>query len=208
MHAAAEPEQHAASETAAGQTKTAMLYLTFKAIHVIGFVSWFAGLLYIVRLFIYHREAWDRPAAEQKALQQQLLVMQRRLWYGITWPAGILTWAAGVTLATLGGYWLAPWLHIKLTLLVLLSAYHIQCGRLHRQQRAGQRSWSSMALRIWNEVATLLLVAIVFLGVFKHALLTSTALLWLAAVAALLAGGIAIYAWSRRRKKSGPPVAS
>src|SRR5690606_33746116 len=134
-------------------------------IHIIGIVSWFAGLLYIVRLFIYHTEAGERDESERRVLQPQLIIMQRRLWYGITWPAMVLTVGAGLALATLGGFWTSPWLHAKLTLVLGMVMYHLVCGRIHRRQRAGEPSWSSMALRVWNELATVALVVIVLLAV-------------------------------------------
>src|SRR5688572_18965946 len=100
-----------------------MHYLLAKALHLIGIVSWFAGLFYIVRLFIYDVEAGARPAAERDVLRTQFAVMQRRLYYGITWPAMVLTAAAGFYLLANHGRPLAPWLIVKYALLVPLFAY-------------------------------------------------------------------------------------
>src|SRR5437868_728050 len=94
------------------------------ALHLVAVVSWFAGLLYIVRLFIYHVEAEARPEAEKSVLQAQFQIMERRLWYGITWPALIATAATGGTLMVLTHAWDAPWFQLKSGLLVLLFLYH------------------------------------------------------------------------------------
>lgn len=145
-------------------------YYHAKALHVIGFVSWFAGLFYIARLYIYDVEAEARAPAERRVLQDQLRVMQRRLWYAITWPAMILTFAGGAWMLTprlLGAMPWEAWLVIKLGLVAGLFGYHLLCGRIRKQLAAGTCRWSSQGLRVWNEVATLFLVAIVFDAVLK-----------------------------------------
>jgi putative membrane protein len=147
-------------------------YLLFKGLHVIGFVSWFAGLFYMVRLFIYHVEALDRPEPDRTILASQFQVMERRLWFAITVPAMVMTLVFGSTLAVLyvrmsEGLSTQPWLHVKLTLVAVLVGYHLVCGKIRRQLAAGTCRWTSPRLRHWNEVATLLLVAIVMVAVFK-----------------------------------------
>jgi putative membrane protein len=149
-----------------------MHYLLLKALHVVGFVSWFAGLFYVVRLFIYIVEAAERPPAERAVLEAQLGLMARRLWFAITVPAMVLTVACGGALAVLyvrgaESFAAVPWLHAKLALIAALLVYHHQCGRVRRQLAAGTCRWTSARLRLWNEVATLLLVAIVMVAVFK-----------------------------------------
>jgi protoporphyrinogen IX oxidase len=149
----------------------AMGYLFAKALHIVGFVSWFAGLFYIVRLFIYHVEAAARPEPERSLLQAQFTLMERRLWLAITVPAMVITvvfggwlgytYLSAVPLAT------GAWLLVKLGLVALLLAYHLLCGRIRKQLAAGTCKWTSPQLRMWNELATLLLVAIVMLAVFK-----------------------------------------
>jgi putative membrane protein len=145
-------------------------YYHAKALHVIGFVSWFAGLFYIARLYIYDVEADLREPAERRVLQEQLRMMQRRLWYGITWPAMILTFVFGWWMLAprlLGSMPWETWLLIKLGLVTGLFGYHLMCGRIRKQLVAGTCRWSSQGLRVWNEVATLFLVAIVFDAVLK-----------------------------------------
>ncbi|ACY13025.1 CopD family protein [Haliangium ochraceum] len=147
-----------------------MDYAVTKALHIIGFVSWFAALFYIPRLFIYDVEAEQREPAARVAIQEQLRMMQRRLWYAIAWPAMIFTVVFGLWTAV--PYFLSDvpigWLHVKLTLILALVIYHLMCGKIRKQLAAGTSRWTSSGLRVWNEVATLLLVAIVFLAVMKN----------------------------------------
>ncbi|HET6242973.1 MAG TPA: CopD family protein [Bacteroidia bacterium] len=146
-----------------------MLYL--KALHIIFIVTWFAGLFYIVRLFIYHTEAQEKPEPEKSILQKQFKLMEKRLWFGITWPSMILTWIFGLWLAfTMYGFNVfnfPAWLTIKLGFVLGLTIYHLTCGIVFNRLKNDKIKLSSSALRIWNEVATLFLVAIVFLVVLK-----------------------------------------
>lgn len=183
-----------------------MFYLIAKALHVIGFVSWFAGLFYIPRLYIYDVEAEDRDPTARRVLQDQLRVMQRRLWYGITWPAMILTltfglWMVGLRLSD--GIPLGAWLHVKLTLVAGLVVYHLLCGRIRKQLAAGTCRWTSQGLRMWNEVATLFLVAIVFIAVLKSLLSALWAVVGLVLFAAALMVAIRVY---RRVRESRAEV--
>jgi putative membrane protein len=173
-----------------GPQVSAVIYLLLKGLHVVGFVSWFAGLFYIVRLFIYHVEAGDRPEPERTILKHQFEIMERRLWYAITVPAMVMTLVFGSALAVLyvrmfGSFAQVSWLHAKLALVALLVVYHWRCGDIRRQLAAGTCRWTSPRLRQWNEVATVLLVATVMVAVFKSlfsALWGTMALLGLAAV--------------------------
>ncbi len=146
-----------------------MLYL--KALHIIFIVTWFSGLFYIVRLFIYHVEANDLEPTARNLLQSQYKLMSKRLWYMITWPSAILTLIFGSTLLyNIPFYITMPWMHIKVTFVFLLFVYHFICHRIFKQLQSNQFKWSSSQLRIWNEVATLILFAIVFLVVLKNSL--------------------------------------
>ncbi len=146
-----------------------MLYV--KALHIIFVVTWFAGLFYMVRLFIYITEAHQKPENEQKILLPQLNLMAKRLWYIITWPSAILTLVFGPTLLYLTyGFFIPTWLIIKLVLVFILFIYHLISHRVFLKLQAGQLSMTSTQLRLWNELATLLLVAIVFLAVIKSTL--------------------------------------
>ncbi|GAB3505736.1 CopD family protein [Spirosoma knui] len=169
-----------------------MTFFYVKALHIIFVVTWFAGLFYVPRLFIYFTEAAEQPEPTRTVLQTQLALMQRRLWYGITWPSAFLTLILGLN--TWYNYGSTPsWLIYKLTFVAGLYAYHIACHVLFRQQERGELHYTSTQLRIWNEVATLFLFSIVFLVVLKDALGMLWGLLGLAAFAALLMAGIWIY---------------
>ncbi|AWW29814.1 protoporphyrinogen IX oxidase [Echinicola strongylocentroti] len=148
-----------------------MVFEYVKALHIIFIVTWFAGLFYIVRLFIYQTEALEKSPEEQKILKPQLDIMAKRLWLGITWPSAILTLIFGTwTLTYRLGYLELGFMHAKLGFVVLLYIYHFICHGIYKNLQNGIAKWSSTKLRIWNEVATVLLFAIVFLIVLKSLL--------------------------------------
>lgn len=145
------------------------MYFYIKALHIIFVVTWFSGLFYIVRLFVYNAEANDKPEPERSILLKQFGIMQKRLWYGITWPSAILTLIFGLWIWALLGY-LPTWLLIKLFFVAGLFIYHILLHLIFRQQQKGIFRWRSQQLRIWNELATIFLIAIVMLAVVKQLL--------------------------------------
>ncbi|MGN7205467.1 CopD family protein [Pedobacter sp. SAFR-022] len=145
-------------------------YLSVQSVHIIFVVSWMAGLFYSVRLFIYHTEANEKPALERDILQREYEKIERRLWNIITTPAMVLTVLAGVTMLIMRPALLqAPWMHVKLAFVAGLIAYHFICQGIMNQLKAGIFKLSSFKLRLWNEVATIFLVAIVFTVVLKSA---------------------------------------
>ena len=174
-------------------------YLVIKALHIIGFTCWFAGLFYVVRLFIYNVEAREREGAVRDALVEQLNTMQRRLWYGITVPAMVFTLIFGFWLLHLYGD-LSGWIIAKLVLVFALVGYHHVCQKIHKDLVAGTCTWSSRSLRILNEVATVFLVAIVFTASLKHMMTLSLALKILGVFVLLLVVGFTVY--QRVRKKA------
>ncbi len=186
-----------------------MDYFTAKALHLIGMVAWFAGLFYIPRLFIYDVEADERPPAVRDGLRDQLRIMQRRLWYGITWPAMLFTLTFGIWMVVmqlrLSGV-LQPWLHLKLTLVLALVIYHLMCGRIRRKLLAGSFTWTSQHLRMWNELATLLLVAMVFIAVKKSSLDALWSVVGLIIFAASLMVAIRVYRRIRQKRATGTPA--
>lgn len=145
------------------------MYFYVKALHIIFIVTWFSGLFYIVRLFVYTAEANDKTEPERSILLKQFGIMQKRLWYGITWPSAILTLIFGTWMGILYGS-LPAWLLTKLFFVVGLFAYHIFLHTIFRQQQKETFRWSSQQLRMWNEVATIFLVVIVMLAVVKQLL--------------------------------------
>ncbi len=171
------------------------------ALHIIFVVTWFSGLFYIVRLFIYNREAYDKHSEEGKILQKQYRVMIRRLWYGITWPSAILTLIFGTWMFVLYVHGNVPlWLWIKLIFVLGLFAYHWSLQYIFKQQMQGKFHYSSHQLRIWNEVATLFLIAIVFLVVLKNSLNMIKGFVGLLALGGLLMIAIRLYKKVRERK--------
>ncbi len=173
------------------------MYLYIKALHVIFIVTWFAGLFYLPRLLIYNTEANEQEEAAKTALQQQFSIMIRRLWWGITWPSAILTLVFGGTTWYLLGS-LPTWLLVKLFFVAGLYAYHIAMHLLVKQQLQGIFRYSSQQLRIWNEVATIFLVAIVMLAVVKQAISFVWALAGLLLFIILLMSAIRIYKMLRK----------
>lgn len=143
-----------------------MLHANLLAFHLIAIVCWFAGLLYSGRLLIYAREAQTRPVAERKLLHDQYVVMKRRLWFGITTPAMLATVVLGIVLMLRVDAHHLPWFMLKMTLILLLLAYHFCCQALITAQARGRYRFTSGQLRIWNEVGTTLLLFIILL--VKH----------------------------------------
>jgi putative membrane protein len=129
-----------------------------------------AGLFYMVRLFIYHTEAQLKPEPDRAILSAQFEIMESKLWNIITIPSMIFTLAAGITMLYLAPGWLKmPWMHVKLGFVAGLLVYHFICQNKMKEMRKGIFKWTSTQLRIWNEVATVILFAIVFLVVLKNA---------------------------------------
>lgn len=180
------------------------MYSYIKALHIIFIVTWFSGLFYMVRLFIYHTEANERPEPERSILQGQFRVMIRRLWLGITWPSAILTLIFGPWMMIMLGD-VPGWLAIKLCFVAGLYLYHFSLQVIYRQQMRGVFRFSSQQLRIWNEVATIFLVAIVMLAVVKQNMSWVWGLLGLVLFVILLMSAIRIYKLVRSRKKINPP---
>lgn len=146
-----------------------MYYNYVKSVHIVFVVSWMAGLFYIVRLFVYHTEANAKPEPERGILKRQFTIMEKRLWNIITTPAMLLTLLTGGWMMIDYHWYKQPWMMVKLGLVVGLLAYHHVCSRIIGQLEKDTFRWSSTRLRLWNEVATLFLVAIVFTVVLKNA---------------------------------------
>lgn len=142
--------------------------LTVKALHIIFVVSWFAGLFYMVRLFIYHVEAQAKSDVEKEILSHQFIIMEKKLWWIITTPAMVLSVVFGTWMVVINpSYLYAPWFQIKLIFVLLLLIYHFLCQNIMVKFKQNIFGWKSNQLRLWNELATLFLVAIVFLVVLK-----------------------------------------
>jgi putative membrane protein len=172
------------------------MQLYIKALHIIFVVTWFSGLFYVVRLFIYNQEAQEKPEDEKNVLQKQFGIMIRRLWIGITWPSCILSLIFGIWL--LFFYDTIPiWLWIKLGFVTALLLYHISLHFLYMQQSKKIFRYSSLQLRVWNELATIFLVAIIMLAVVRTGLGIILGISGLLALSVLLLSGIKIYKYYR-----------
>lgn len=176
------------------------MYLYLKALHIIFIVTWFAGLFYMPRLFIYNTEAGEQPESARTVLRNQFSIMMRRLWYGITWPSAILT----LILGGVTWYWLGVtpgWLLVKLAFVAGLYMYHFTLHVIFLQEIKGIFRYSSQQLRLWNEVATIFLVAIVMLVVVRQ----NMSLVWgvggLILFVIILLSAIKVYKLVRERKK-------
>ena len=168
------------------------MYNYVKALHIIFIVTWFSGLFYIVRLFVYHAEAAERSEPERTILLRQYRIMIRRLWLGITWPSAIATLIFGPWIWYMMGS-LPTWLIVKLGFVLGLYAYHSSLHHIYRQQMAGIFRYSSQQLRIWNEVATVFLIAIVMLATVKDSMSWARGLIGLFLFVLVLMGAIKIY---------------
>lgn len=175
------------------------MYNYLKALHITFIVTWFAGMFYIVRLFIYNTEANEKPEPEKSILQKQFGIMIKRLWFGITWPSAILTLVLGPWVM-LNGNWdktlsdpAGRWLLIKLFFVIGLYIYHFTLHSIYKQEMNGVFKYSSQKLRVWNEVATIFLIAIVMLATVKQAMSFVWGLIGLIGFVIILMSAIKIY---------------
>jgi protoporphyrinogen IX oxidase len=176
-----------------------MAYYWFKAFHIIGVVVWFAGLFYLVRLFIYHVEANEQPEPARSILKNQYEIMEKRLLNIITTPGMIVTVVMAVGLLVNNRELLHEgWLHNKLLFVAVLLFYHHYCVRVMKQLQRNECGWSSKQLRALNEAPTLLLVVIVMLAVFKNNLPTDLTAWVIFGLVVLMAATIQLYARKRR----------
>lgn len=137
-------------------------YLWLKALHVIAIISWMAGLLYLPRLFVYHCEA-----AAGSDSSELFKVMERRLLKAIMLPAAVIAWAAGLSMAVIGGLFHDGWFHVKLTLVIAMSISHYMMERWKNDFAADRNTRPQRFFRVANEVPTLLMIAIVILVIVK-----------------------------------------
>jgi putative membrane protein len=176
-----------------------MLYIL--ALHIIFIVTWFSGMFYIVRLFIYNTEAAEKDETEKQILRKQFTIMIKRLWYGITFPSAILTLIFGPWVwYEFYDFSLPEWLAIKLVFVVLLYAYFITLHIIFKQQMKGIFKLTSQQLRIWNEIATIFLIAIVMLAVVKEGISVVWGLIGLALFVIVLMSAVKIYKLIRTKK--------
>ncbi len=183
-------------------TLPAEAYLWFKTLHIIGVVVWFAGLFYLVRLFIYHVETNNFEEKINEAFHNQYTLMEKRLANIITTPGMILTVSMAVCLLIAEPSWLSQsWMKFKLLFVSFLLFYHFYCYRLMKSLSEKTCQWTGKQLRILNELPTLLLVTIVMLVVFKNNFPTNAATWFIVLLVLLMALSIQFYARFRRLKQ-------
>jgi len=178
-------------------------YNYIKSLHLIFVITWFAGLFYIVRLFVYHIEATNKPSPEKEILTKQYKLMAYRLWYIITWPSAILATVFAVTLLIIMPEWLQQgWMHVKLAFVFLLILYHLKCHQIFKQLQRDEIKHTTNFMRLWNEGATFILFAVVFLVILKSAINWIFGVIGIFILAILLMLGYKFYKRIRERNQS------
>lgn len=169
-------------------------YYYIKSLHLIFVVTWFAGLFYIPRLFINHIEAFHKPSPDKEILTREFQLMTKRLWYIITWPSAVLCTLFAVVLLMLNpGLLQQSWMHVKLAFVVLLWLYHLRNHVIYKQLQRNEVNYSSNYMRIWNEGATIILFAVIFLVVLKSAINWIFGVVGIIVLGILLMLGIRLY---------------
>ena len=170
------------------------IYPYIKSLHLIFVITWFAGLFYIPRLFIYQIEAAQKPQPDRDILVDQLKLMTKRLWFIITWPSAVLATFFAIWLLILIPDWLQQsWMHVKLGFVLLLILYHLKNHQIYKQLQKDIYKWNSNQMRLWNEGATLILFSVVFLVIIKSAFNWIYGVIGIVLLGVLLMLGIKIY---------------
>ncbi|WP_294820958.1 CopD family protein [uncultured Flavobacterium sp.] len=178
-------------------------YPYIKSLHLIFVITWFAGLFYIVRLFVYHIEANTKPSPEKEILIKQYQLMSYRLWYIITWPSAVLATIFAVSLLIITPQWLQQsWMHVKLAFVLLLFLYHLKCHQIFKQLQRGEVRHTTGFMRLWNEGATIILFAVVFLVILKNAVNWIYGVIGIILFSILLMLGYKFYKRIRERNNS------
>ncbi|MFB9055183.1 CopD family protein [Mariniflexile ostreae] len=178
-----------------------MIYFYLKSFHIIFIVTWFAGLFYIPRLFVYQIEAFYKPSPEKEILGKHLKIMAKRLWNIITWPSAILATLFGLSL-----FYLNPtliyqdWMQVKLAFVISLFIYHLKTHKYFKQLQNDEVTKTSGFMRIWNEGATFILFAVIFLVILKSAINWIWGIIGMVVLAALIMLGFKLY--KRIREKN------
>ena len=169
-------------------------YNYIKSLHLIFVITWFAGLFYIPRLFVYHIEASEKPEPDRRILTTQLKLMTKRLWYIITWPSAILASIFAFWMLYLMPLWVEQdWMQVKLGFVVLLYAYHFKCHLIFKEMQNDVIKWTSNQMRLWNEGSTLILFSVIFLVIVRNAINWIFGVLGIFILGVMLMLGIKIY---------------
>ncbi|RZL43017.1 MAG: CopD family protein [Pedobacter sp.] len=178
-------------------------YNYIKSLHLIFVITWFAGLFYIVRLFVYQIEAAQKPSPDKEILQKQYKLMTYRLWYIITWPSAIIASIFAFILLYLNpGFLQMPWMHVKLGFVFALYLYHLKCHQIFKQLQNDEVRYSNNWMRLWNEGATIILFAVVFLVILKNAVNWVFGVVGIILFSVLIMLGFKFYKKIRERNQS------
>lgn len=178
-------------------------YNYIKSLHLIFVITWFAGLFYIVRLFVYQIEAAQKPSPDKEILQKQYKLMTYRLWYIITWPSAIIASIFAFILLYLNPAFLQmPWMHVKLGFVFALYLYHLKCHQIFKQLQNEEVRYSNNWMRLWNEGATIILFAVVFLVILKNAVNWVFGVVGIILFSVLIMLGFKFYKKIRERNQS------
>jgi len=176
-------------------------YQYFKAVHIVFVISWMAGLFYILSLFIYHTEANDKSEPEKSILLKQFVKMEATLWKIICQPAMVISVLAGVGMLTLNSSLLqADWMWVKLGFVVALLIYHFICQQIVKSLKNSRFKMTSFQLRLWRELATIFMIAIVFVVILKNALNWIYGLVGIMGIALVIMIAVKLYKNYRLRK--------
>jgi protoporphyrinogen IX oxidase len=178
------------------------MYITlFKLLHIIGFTTWMGGIFYLGRIFVHHVESLDKPEPDRRVLHEQFTKMEGLVWRIILKPAAIITWAAGLSMIIINPTYLSMgWFHLKLTLVVLFTGYHIYCAKPKSMLARGEKPWTPFTFRLWNEVPTVFLVAIAALGVYQYQINYGILFVSVAIFTTLIYSGAKAYQTKRLKK--------
>jgi putative membrane protein len=179
------------------------MYLYAKIFHLVGMVSWMAGLFYLPRLFVYHAEAQTRADGTRDILTAQYSIMEQRLLGIITTPAMLMTWLGGITMIAHNSALLNQrWLMVKLVLLIALSGYHGWMSGVVRKLSRGEHVMTSDRFRVMNEVPTVALVLICTYAVLRDSVGLLAGVAISAVLTVLLGVGIQLYGVVRKRSEA------
>ena len=177
-------------------------YNYIKSLHLIFVITWFAGLFYIPRIFIYHIEAQKKVEIEKEILSNQFKLMSKRLWYIITWPSAILATLFGLILLYIyPQLLLQEWMIIKLFIVGGLYFYQIKTHRIFLELQRDSFRYSSFFMRVWNEIATVILFSVVFLAILKSKFDWLFGVLGLIFLTIILIFSVKLYKKWRERKQ-------
>ncbi|MEO6348373.1 MAG: CopD family protein [Aquaticitalea sp.] len=175
-------------------------YEYIKSLHLIFVITWFAGLFYIPRLFVYQIEAFHKPSPEKEILGAQLKLMAKRLWTIITWPSAFLAIGFAIWLIILIPGWLQQsWMQVKLIFVTLLIIYHLKTHQFYKELQCDEVKKTSNFMRLWNEGATFILFSVVFLAILKNSINWIFGMIGLIVLGIMLMLGFKIYKNIRQR---------